>query len=266
MAKKQDHTQRAHSELPPSSADKWLVCWGWRKAMAQYRELYPTPVTSAAAAEGTKAHEKFEGHLLSLDRTKCPPDKAPKDWTNYIQTTARPLETGDPEFDPLMECVEWIEDQPGELFTEARLDFGSRFGYVGLTGTVDTCLVEPNRITIADLKYGRGLVEVRDALGKPNPQLMTYLVAAVNRFGPRDQYRLAILQPRASHPKGSIRTTTISAAEFEVFLFDLEHAIEQNFGNGACDPGPHCRKFCDVMPVCKVRIQADRARLFEGDE
>lgn len=261
-----DHAQRAHSELPPSSADKWIECHGWRKTVRQHIQLYGVPEAGYAAEEGTRAHEKLERHLLTLPALKAPPGKPAKEWAAYLGASRRELDPDDSEYDHLVECVEWIERQPGHLYSEARLDFGEGFGYVGLTGTVDVALVEPDRLTIADLKYGRMLVEVRDSNGRLNPQLMTYLVAAINRFGKRDRYRLAILQPRAYHEDGPIRVVEVSPAELEVFLFDLERAIDANYNDGAHEPGDHCRKFCTAMPTCRARIMADRARLLKGDE
>jgi hypothetical protein len=237
------HSSRGHSDLPPSSADKWMMCFGWLATVRQHRARFGRAPSSAAADEGTRAHEKMELHLQPR---------------SVLGTEGVPLTDADDEYDDLLPCLEWVEQQPGELHLETRVDVGAQFGYVGLTGTMDIVLVEPDRITVADLKYGRGLVEV-----KGNHQLMNYLVGVVDRFGSRQEYRLVILQPRAWHPDGSIREHTVSHAELEVYKFDLENAIEANYRGGQCNPGDHCRKYCEALSSCKAVAQVGRRRLAE---
>jgi len=49
----------SHSELPPSSSDKWINCHAWRRQVAGVED-----VSSAAADEGTLAHDWLAEHLL----------------------------------------------------------------------------------------------------------------------------------------------------------------------------------------------------------
>lgn len=237
------HSERSHSDLPPSSSSKWMVCWGWLETVRQHRALFGTPPSSAAAEEGTRAHEKMELHLRASPLYR---ERAGENQPGVF------LCEDDDEYDDLLPMIEWVEKQPGELYLETRFDFGESMGYVGLTGTGDVTLVEPDRLTIVDLKYGRGIVEVEDARGVPNRQLMVYLSGAVNAFGPRDSYRLAILQPRAWHKKGPIRTRDVSPAELSVFQFDLENAIEGNYKGAPCTTGPHCREWCAAQSSCRA--------------
>lgn len=263
MPPKVDHAARSHSSLPPSSANKWLNCWGWMRTVAEHMDRYGYPEAGPAAAEGTKAHEKFERHLLGLPALGTPTGLNEKEYQVQAEETRRPLDPNDDEYDDLMQCVEWIEDQPGSLYPETRMDFGEGMGYVGLTGTVDVTLVEEDRLTIADLKYGRNVVEVQDKAGRLNPQLMTYLVGAINRFGPRPRYRLAVLQPRAWHKDGPIRVVDVTAAQLAVFMFELEEAIEANYKGGDCNVGPWCRNFCPALASCRAVVLEGRRRLAE---
>ena len=231
-----DHSARSHSELPPSSSDKWLKCFAWRRLMAELRETGGESPSSAAAEEGTDAHERMELHLSG--RTNLSED--------YLG------------FHELMEAIEWVEAQPGELFLEEKVDFGEELGYTGMTGTVDITLVEEVRLTIADLKFGRMVVEHRH-----NPQLLIYLVGAVARFGKRETYRVVILQPRAFHPQGTIRVWEIDHKTLQRFIVkELEPAIEGSYAdNSVATPGTHCRKFCDVAGSCKALRQVGLERL-----
>ena len=62
-----------HSELPPSSSDKWMVCHGWLQANRPYRSK---KVSSAAAEEGTLAHSVLESLIRS--RMALAPESNPE--------------------------------------------------------------------------------------------------------------------------------------------------------------------------------------------
>ena len=144
-----------HSELGPSAADKWLVCPAWR------RFTVGLPKTSSAAAdEGTQAHSYLESALRN---------KADK-----ISGTDLKMS------ELLQPCLDWALQQKGIINPEVELDYGEEFGYTGLFGTADMVIDHEESLTIVDLKYGFGLVEVG-----ANPQMMIYLVGAVAKFGER---------------------------------------------------------------------------------
>jgi hypothetical protein len=213
----------SHSELPPSSADKWFNCYGWRRKV----DGLPNP-SSAAAEEGTLAHEWFADHLLGTrDLSDCPDDEMA---------------------DHLLMCVDWVETQSGIRHIEQRVDFGKPFGFEDLTGTSDLVLVHDDYLIVADLKYGKGVVEVED-----NKQLLCYLVGAVNKHGRRPEYRLTILQPRAWHRHGLIRETRIS----NHYLLEFEHKLH-NALKGSYNPrselmaGPWCQHYCQAFGQCEA--------------
>lgn len=225
----------AHSDLPPSASDKWLNCHAWFRLTRGLK-----PKSSPAAEEGTLAHRYFEEHL------------------NGIQSLDA-LDNNEMQ-DALLSCTEWVEDQveevDGELYTELRIDFGEKFGYAGLTGTADVIVVSEQEILIADLKYGVMPVEVEE-----NTQLLTYLVGAIHRFGPRESYRVAILQPRARHAKGPIRVWRVSEKRVAEFEQQLKAAIHGNYNEGPAAVGPHCRNYCLAAPVCPA-LAEHSLRLF----
>lgn len=249
-----DHSARSHAELPPSSSDKWIHCWDWLRTNAKHYEDFGRPGTSAAAAEGTAAHETFE-KLVKGVHTISPKHAYPKTASGRGQYAAAQKEE---HADTLGHCVDWVEEQPGVIYPETRVDFGAKHGYVGLEGTADITIVTPDKLQIADLKFGRILVEVADKDGNPNPQLMCYLLGAINKFGERDSYAITVLQPRAKHRDGPIRTKEISRTDLAIFEYDLFNAVEANYSHRhTATPGPWCRKFCDSLGSCgAVRKQA----------
>lgn len=227
----------AHSELPPSSSDKWLVCHAWRRLTHGIEDS-----SSTAAEEGTLAHEWMAEHLLG--------NRDLADLDNKEM------------YDYLMSCIQWVEEQAGELHVETRLDYGAHFGYVDLTGTSDLVIVEEDRLTIGDLKYGLGVVEVPD-----NTQMLTYLVGAVHRFGRRDRYRLVILQPRPWHSLGPIREWELDDEALREFEATLEAAIAGNYNpKSEATPGPHCQHYCKALGRCKTIKRYSLARFREEDD
>ena len=98
-----------HSELPPSSSDKWMVCHGWLQANKPYRSKKSS---SAAADEGTLAHSVLESLIRS--RLASTPEANPE------------------ILERMTALVDAILAQDGEIHPETRVDFGEQFGFVDL--------------------------------------------------------------------------------------------------------------------------------------
>jgi hypothetical protein len=155
-----------------------------------------------------------------------------------------------PDHPPLMNdlitmVAEWMQDQPGDLYPESRVDFGGQFGYEGLFGTSDAIIVTKAMIHVADLKYGKVWVDV-----VKNTQLMIYLSGAVALHGKRKKYRLTIAQPRAT-AKGAFRSYDLPHSELERFNVELEKAIGANYKRSSKPAaGDHCRNYCPALGTC----------------
>lgn len=258
-----------HSELPPSSADKWLQCHAWRRLNAGL-----VSKSNAAADQGTLAHSHLEkslreayplpeGFSVPVIEEEPPPKPIRGKKTIPITPVEEIQELGaTPKdmADHLETVMDWLQDEHGTVCAELRMDFGSQFGFEGLTGTSDVVIVSPQLLTIGDLKYGLGVVEVTE-----NPQLMVYLSAAVAFFGKRPLYRLVVMQPRAYHKHGPIRDFWVTNEELDEFNAVLEHAIRQNYSpTGKAVPGDWCRHWCKALPTCEA-VQKKVLEVFKNN-
>lgn len=109
------------------------------------------------------------------------------------------------------------------------------------------------RLHVADLKYGQGvLVEV-----KGNKQLRYYALGALLSLDlhatPVDDIEITIVQPRALHPDGVIRSEVITVEELLDFAIELIGAANDTQKPDApLVAGDHC-KFCPASGICPAR-------------
>lgn len=246
------HAQRAHAKLSPSAAHRWWHCPGSIKASEGIENR-----SSSFADEGTAAHTlaehcllgrgydaaKWIGCFVDLESGKIIASTIPRE--RCIEITEEMADA----VQVYLDHVRQIIARPGvEYEVEAKLDLrhipGMEFG------TGDFCAYdEPNRtLYICDYKHGKGVpVEVDD-----NPQLLAYAIGVAARYHNRGVKKvvLAIIQPRAPHPKGPVRTWECSAIDLLDFEADLTEAATRTFAaDAAINPGEWC-KFCPAAPVC----------------
>lgn len=228
-------------------------------------------VSGDAANEGTAAHE-LAAHCLANDKDPAHYKGRVVDITattvalRFLQP-ASPLGndgTRWPVTDEMIEGVnvylEHVRGLRGERAVEQRLDISHVAD--GIFGTGDALVYDQvnKHLHVIDLKYGRGvLVEAKD-----NPQLLLYASGAAKRYHNREGINLVtmtIVQPRAQHPKGPVRSHTITWKE----LADAETEIGEGAkrvaeASTAPDVKPYlssgswCR-FCKAGAVCEVRAE-----------
>lgn len=219
---------KTHSFLPPSSADKWMSCFGWLKAT----EGLPFK-SSIYAEEGTAAHELLEMTLrLGV---------APSEMTSNIDLALN-----------IATVTDWLKKYKGksksiDYYVEKWLPWGKAINHPELGGTSDLCVVSPHELVIGDYKHGVGIVEVLD-----NRQLMLYLMGLVYLVGPRQNYRLVIFQPRARHEDGAVRECEVSGEELIAFTLETIRAVEENIKGGKRVAGEHCSNYCLAAGNCKT--------------
>lgn len=272
------HSARDHAKLSPSAASRWIACPGSVLMASHVAE----DRSSAAANEGTAAHE-LAAWVLS-DGSRVPGDmlgrvidiNADVDAKRFL-AKGSPTDgmTRWPVTDEMVEAVETFVDHVrglvgkdgcAELHVETRLDISHVHPDIWGTGDVLVFDEDTKHLHVIDLKYGRGVV----VEAEENPQLALYGAGAAQRYHNRGvkTVTLTIIQPRAPHPKGPIRSETIahaeltgrarkigSAAAMVDEARDKVSAMEHGEWLAAyVFPGDHCR-FCPVGATCPRRAE-----------
>ncbi len=212
-----------HAQLSPSGAARWLACPGSIKLS----ERAPAPPDSAAATEGTDAHEYAARQLLGVDTPDCP-------YEGLELYTQRVLDAARKKGARL-----WVEER---VFLTAAIH-----------GTPDAVVYAAGVLDVFDLKYGYNRV---DPAG--NPQLLIYAAAAIKSYALKPKkIRVHIVQPRA----GGVRTASYTPKTLEALVLPMLAAAERII-SGEADTlraGEHCQ-YCRAAPICAARsTEAQRA-------
>jgi hypothetical protein len=108
-------------------------------------------------------------------------------------------------------------------------------------------------LEVVDLKYGAGTVVQVEG----NTQGLYYAIGAALATQRRaDKIRITIVQPRAQHPDGIVRSWEITWDELVAFREELlSGAVATQQENAPLVAGDHC-KFCPALAVCPAQAQA----------
>ena len=220
---------RGHSVLPPSSADKWMVCTGWRQAVRHLPSR-----SSIYAQEGVRAHELLEMALrLELSPDELTEDKELAEAVGHV-------------IDWLTQYL--VHNPKAKWWIEHSVPWGLVIGQPTLTGTSDLVVVSDDELTVLDYKHGAGIM-VDPAESK---QLRIYLLGLIKKYGRRERYQVIVVQPRVRHIDGPVRICRITHEEIKAFAREVKTAAEANLrGTGERHAGEHCR-FCQAAPTCKA--------------
>lgn len=243
---------RGHAQYAPSAAYRWMACPASVKATAGMESL-----SSRYAAEGTVAHHVLEGSMLD-GKFKA------SNWIGEIIDVEVEGKLGGmivtkEMAEAVQVCLDFIKpivEEADEWHPEQQITL-ELFGAPDCYGTGDFMarVTIAGRIIIIDYKHGAGtLVEVID-----NPQLKIYGLGALLRLGKGSgitHVQTTIVQPRAPHPQGPIRSHTYTVAELMDFGQDVLDAIDAcEADNPPFVPGDHC-KWCGIEDSCAARAKA----------
>lgn len=233
------HAARAHATLAPSSAHRWLACPGSIRMSSGIKDT-----GSEFAREGTAAHQLAEMCIKgAFPASRFAGEKIAVEGQVFTVT---------PEMveavQIYLDVAEELRDTSDEFESEQRMDMTALVDGVFGTGDVIAYSEAKQKVSIADLKYGKGVaVEVEE-----NEQLLTYAMGVAQRYHNRGirEVELIVVQPRAPHKDGPVRRWSTDV----IGLYDHVAALQAG-AVAADDPkaklvaGDHC-KFCKAAGFC----------------
>lgn len=230
--------------------------------------------TSEPADWGTVCHEisdeclrdgsdadRFIGRTMKGKKFSFEVDEEMTDtsqvYLDYVRSVFQPTNL-EPMYDPTL----WVEQRFSLASLNPPFDAG---------GTGDAVIYIPaeKRLEIVDLKGGRGVV----VAAKGNPQLRTYALGAIltHKGLNVELVTVTIVQPRAAHPDGRIRSETFHvidlmewAADMMAAMYRAKEAIDKQaempesaWAATYLSPGGHCRDtFCKAAGTCPALRQS----------
>lgn len=249
------HSERAHSTWSASASEANFNCPG---RLALLSTLDYEDKESHAAAWGTACHQVSERCFAT--------GKDAIDFLGEVERTKSfEIEVDEELAETAQVYVDYVRGRVAEN-PDSRLVIEQRFSLADLDppfdagGMGDAVILsaEAKTIEVVDLKGGRGIVV--DAKG--NKQLRTYgLGALMSNPGPWRTIRVTIVQPRADHPDGRIRSEEFHVADLMDWTQDLMEAMHRsaqamadqnrlaNWAETYLRAGDHCT-FCPAAPTC----------------
>lgn len=246
-----------HSELGPSSAERWINCMG---SVLPSRGVVIDP--SDYALEGTAAHTVSEW----VRKHGVPAQ-------TFYGTTLR-ITHGEQHWDvfcgkPMVRAVQEFCDRvavvPGHELVEARVTytdvlFGPPWSWTGdevpAFGTSDSVKLTDNACYVGDFKYGKGVKKDADM----NEQLLLYAFGTYvgwRHLYDFDTFVLDIYQPRLNH----FDRAEILLARLIDWVGDVAApAARRSLRPGApLRAGSWCQ-FCKIKPTCAVHAEYRQQR------
>lgn len=236
--KKSGRDFTSHSVFSPSGSAMWAYCSG-----SLIPNLFASDTAGEDAAIGTVAHGVGEEWL----NTGIRPD-------HLLGTTVEVVE-GDQTFtveidSSMMEYVgqyvDWCMCLPGNHFVETKVDFSDLTPLTRQRGTADHAACEPRKLTITDLKYGKGI----QVFAEKNTQAILYAYGFFTKYDELFDFQeivIRIAQPRLDH----FDEWTITRDELlEWAAWLKERAFAAWCRDAERTPGIKQCQWCKIKPSC----------------
>ena len=203
------------------------------------------------AEEGTAAHELGDYVLVNPDISLA----------SQIGRKFNGIEVTKEMTKAVEKYIEYI-DEAMEIDTEAWFESKVPMSYLkkGQFGTADAILIfNPDTsnfvMEVIDYKHGRG--HAVEAIG--NHQMRHYACGTLEhlfahgiKFNGFDTVKVTIVQPRAPHPEGHVRSDFFSINELRAFRKEAQDAMHEAEGdNPSFGPSEDNCMWCAAKPVCK---------------
>lgn len=236
-----------HSKFSASRFSRIMACPG---SLALEDALPET--TSSYADEGSAAHwvasEVLEGRLTlegAVGQVWIPkfgPNKVPitESMVEHVQT-----------------YIDTVRTYGGELLVEQRVRYGDWLGVSDdeAFGTSDAVILEDERITIVDLKFGMGV----RVFAENNPQLMLYALGALYEYemlGDFKRARMVISQPRLGH----LDEWECDVRDLMKFALEAREAVKAaRVKDAPLNPHEYDCRFCKAKATCPALAAEVRA-------
>jgi hypothetical protein len=232
--------EKVHSKIGASSAYRWFACPG----SVSLASTMPKQPSSVYAAEGTAAHELADMCLSS--------DTDAIEYVGQKLTTTfndEPFEVTEEMADAVQVYLDVVREnikEHSQVYYEEGFDLG--WIHEGLFGTNDACIVDLfETLHVFDYKHGKG--HAVDVVG--NKQLMYYALGAGHKLRFHfKKVKLWIVQPRAPHTDGPVRSWEITVDELLAFKDELKAAaVATEQPDAPLSAGDHCG-FCPAAGKC----------------
>ncbi len=217
-----DHGARDHATWSASATARNVHCPG----ALTLTQFAPPQRESIHSARGTACHQIAEkclrtgvdasSFLGEIEKTKEREIEIDEELVNSAQEYVDYVRMARGVFDPV--DTWWIEE---------RFDLSALGTPFDAGGTGDCVIYVPNEdlLEVVDLKNGMGVVDVNE-----NPQLRTYGLGALLAHPDLnvEHVRVTIVQPRAPHKDGRIRSETFHVADLIDWTADLLKAMNRS--------------------------------------
>lgn len=232
-----------HARLSPSKAGQWVACPG----SVAMQAAFPDRSSSESAEEGNAVHW-MSAEVLS--------GRGPGEWIgrtapNGVVITADMKDAGITYVSAIKSMVPELAQLQVEQMVAIPQVHAECFG------TPDCYYFNPITMTlyIWDLKYGFGVVEAFE-----NWQLIAYACGQLMGYDRVDFSKvkvvLTIVQPRAYHVQGPVRSWHLTTRELTPYRDRLQAAAALALSPTAtCQAGEQCH-YCSARHACKAAQQA----------